>query len=306
MQALSAAAESIGDVILVVGATGRHGGTGRFVAASLVRSGRRVRALVRQEDERVQFLKELGAEIVVGDLRDRCSLKPALHGVLSAFFTYPVAGGIVDAAANFSSAGREAGLRRIVVMSMAASHPESPSHLGRAQWLAEQVLEWAGFSCLHLRIAAFFIENLMLLHGADIYRDGIIRNSYPGDVPLPWIGAEDAARVAVAAMLWPERFGSAKEVYPSGGNRYSFTEIAATLTRQLGRPVRHETITSESWQEHLRGQRHRDARINEDMARHIAALGAATRRPLAIEDSFEVLTGVKARSLEEGLQATLG
>jgi uncharacterized protein YbjT (DUF2867 family) len=61
---------------------------------------------------------------------------------------------VVDAAANFASAGRAAGLKRVVVMSMGASHPKSPSHLGRAQWLAEELLEWAGFSCLHLPIAA--------------------------------------------------------------------------------------------------------------------------------------------------------
>src|SRR5689334_319713 len=133
--------------ILVVGATGRHGGTGASVARLLRDRGLPVRALARSADERVAPLEARGAEIVTGDLHDRRSLKAALDGVEVAYFAYPVAGGIVDAAANFASAGRAAGLKRVVVMSMAVSNPDSASHLGRAQWIAEELLEWAGFSC---------------------------------------------------------------------------------------------------------------------------------------------------------------
>ena len=129
--------------ILITGATGRHGGTGAHLARRLREAGRSVRALVRRLDERTAPLQALGAEIVVGDLHDRASLVPALEGVGSAYFTYPVNGGIVQAAANFAAAARQVGGRpRVVVMSVGVSHPESPSHLGRAQWLAEEVLGW--------------------------------------------------------------------------------------------------------------------------------------------------------------------
>jgi uncharacterized protein YbjT (DUF2867 family) len=39
---------------------------------------------------------------------------------------------------------------------------DSPSPQGRAQWVAEQIFEWAGFRGVHLRIAAFFMENVPL------------------------------------------------------------------------------------------------------------------------------------------------
>ncbi|MFX9962082.1 NAD(P)H-binding protein, partial [Acinetobacter baumannii] len=92
----------------------------------------------------------LGIDVVAGDLHDRHTLAAALADVETAYFAYPVAAGIVDAAANFAAAGRAAGLKRVVVMSMGVSRPDSPSHLGRAQYLAEEMLEWAGFGCLHL------------------------------------------------------------------------------------------------------------------------------------------------------------
>jgi uncharacterized protein YbjT (DUF2867 family) len=169
--------------ILVLGTTGRDGGTGATVARLLRESGARVRASTRTIDARLAPVGAIGAEIVTGDLHDRRSLKRALEGVEVAYFMYPVAAEIVDAAANFASAGRVAGLKRVVVMSMAVPHSESMSHLGRAQWLAEEVLERAGFSCLHLRIAALFFENLELLHRDDILGDGVILNSFP-DIAL--------------------------------------------------------------------------------------------------------------------------
>jgi uncharacterized protein YbjT (DUF2867 family) len=201
--------------IFVVGGTGRHGGTGAYVARQLVTLGIPIRALVRQRDDRAKALEGIGAKVVVGDLRDRRSLIPALEGTAAAYFTYPIASGIVDAAANFASAARAAGLKRLVVMSMGPAHPDSPSHLGRAQWLAEELLEWSGLSCIHLRIAALFFENLELLHSEDILGDGVIRNSFP-DLPMNWISGEDAGKLAIAALRFPERFGDKSAIYPTG------------------------------------------------------------------------------------------
>jgi uncharacterized protein YbjT (DUF2867 family) len=98
----------------------------------------------RSESVRTKSLASLGAEIAFGDFNDRKSLVRALDGVDTATFTYPVNSGIVPAAATFASAAREHEVPlRTIVMSMAVAHPESPSHLGRAQWLAEEVLAWS-------------------------------------------------------------------------------------------------------------------------------------------------------------------
>ena len=50
--------------ILVTGAAGRVGGVGRTVTELLLRQGKAVRAMVRNEDERAQALRDMGAEVV--------------------------------------------------------------------------------------------------------------------------------------------------------------------------------------------------------------------------------------------------
>jgi uncharacterized protein YbjT (DUF2867 family) len=289
--------------ILVVGATGSHGGTGLTVAEVLRKRGREVRALARSEGPRTDVLRALGAKIAIGDLHDRKSLLAALDGVEVAYFAYPVAGGIVDAATNFASAGRATGLRRVVVMSMATSNPDSPSHLGRAQWLAEEVLGWAGFSCLFLRFVAFFFENISLLHSADILSDGVLQNSF-ADRSLPWIAGEDAGKVAVAALLHPERFGDTAAVYPTGGYQYRYSEIAALLARHLDRSITHKTVPQELWTARLAALGENDRRINPDMARHISALGAAFRgTPPPLNKMVEEVTHERPSSLEQALES---
>jgi NAD(P)H dehydrogenase (quinone) len=102
----------------------------------------------------------LAPKIVVGDSANYASLLAALENVESAYFCYPVGAGIAEAAGLFATARRVQGLKRIVDLSLAATRPDSPSPQGRAQWVAEQIFEWAGFAGVHLRIAAFFMESL--------------------------------------------------------------------------------------------------------------------------------------------------
>jgi len=288
--------------ILVVGATGRHGGTGTTVARTLLARGIPVRALVRTVDARVEPLKTLGAQIVMGDLHDRSSLVEAMSGIETAFFTYPISGGIVDAAANFASAGRAVGLKRVVVMSMAPSHPQSPSHLGRAQWLAEEAMEWAGFTCLHLRIAAVFFENLELLHRAEIEHEGVIRNSFT-DIPVSWIASEDAARVAVAALLHPGKFGSDTAVYPGAPMQYTQSDIARIVGAYLGRTLRHENISREAWYHSIVELCATNDRVNPDMAGHISAVAASLTKPFPPNDIIRSVTGQAPMSLERALES---
>jgi len=272
------------------------------VVRQLIKLGVPVRALVRQRDDRAAALEEIGTKVVVGDLRDRRSLIPAFEGTVTAYFTYPITGGIVDAAANFASAARAGGLKRLVVMSMGPANPDSPSHLGRAQWLAEELLEWSGLSCIHLRIASLFFENLELLHREDILGDGVIRNSFP-DLPMNWIAGADAGKLAVAALRFPERFGDKTAVYPTGSEKFTHSEVAGIIGRHLGRSLRYETISAEAWQTRLMELSEHDGRINLDMARHISTVGAAMRKPFPINDMFGAVTREQAMTLDEALRS---
>jgi uncharacterized protein YbjT (DUF2867 family) len=241
--------------ILVTGATGRHGSTGAHVARRLLEEGRPVRILARTPGERTDALAALGAEVVAGDLHDRRSLVTALADVDEAYFTYPVEAGIVSAAANYTAAVRESGRAvRTVVMSMGPSNPLHPSDLGRAQWLAEEVMTWGGLDVLVLRVMATFHQNLLALHGDSIRRDGLLRNSF-GDGPVGWINGRDAGELAVAALLRP----------------------AAILTEELGRSITFEPVSAQAWREDLvqLADEYPGGVVNTAMAGHISNVGEA-------------------------------
>src|SRR5438445_13670520 len=93
--------------ILITGATGRHGGTGTYLARRLREAGRSVRALVRRLDERTAPLQALGAEILVGDLHDRASLVPSLVCVGLGYFTYAAISGMLHRGANLAAGAQQ-------------------------------------------------------------------------------------------------------------------------------------------------------------------------------------------------------
>src|SRR6201989_1650797 len=111
------------EVVLVIGATGRHGGSGARVVERLQAAGRVVRALVRSDDDRAQRLRESGVQTLLGGLPDRPDpLLPALDGAESVYVAYPVAAGVAIALANVASVIHELGSSpHVVIMGAAAA-----------------------------------------------------------------------------------------------------------------------------------------------------------------------------------------
>jgi NAD(P)H dehydrogenase (quinone) len=238
-----------GTPILITGATGRQGGTGLAAAKELLNRGYAVRTLVRKLDTRAEILRELGAEVMVGDYSNYSSLLAALEGVESAYFCYPVAAGIAEAAGLFAGAGRQQGLKRIVDMSLATTAVDSPSPQGRAQWVAEKIFEWAGMGGVHLRIAAFFMENITLIDGLGIRTNARIANSF-GDKPLSWISGEDVGTIAASLLADPELY-TERVLIAGGVERLTFREVASTVSAAVGQPVRYEELTPPQWKAEL-------------------------------------------------------
>src|SRR6266498_4345680 len=101
--------------ILVTGAAGgTQGSTGRLVASLLLKQGIAVRALVHKLDVRSDELRTQGAEVVEGDLLNPASVQAEMQDVKRAYFTYPVADGLLEAATIFSDAARAAGMEMVV------------------------------------------------------------------------------------------------------------------------------------------------------------------------------------------------
>jgi uncharacterized protein YbjT (DUF2867 family) len=259
--------------VLVIGATGRHGNTGATVVDRLIAQGRNVRVLTRTNNERVDALRHKGASVVIGDLHDRSTLPAAVNGVSAVYFTYPIAPGVIPAAANLASVLVELGQRpHVVVMSMAVSSHDHPSALGRAQAIAEEILIWAGLNPTVLRVAALFHENVLILHRESIRQHGVITNSF-GAGRAPWIGGQDAAELAVHHLLQPPP-PTPVVSYPPGGEALSHAEIAEIISAQTGQKIEFQPISHERWRDIMASQADSDGPVNPAMAQHISIIGA--------------------------------
>ena len=100
-------------MILIVGATGV---LGREATQKLILEGHRVRALVRTP-EKAADLKQLGAEVIQGDLTDPASLACACQGVTSVL---SAAHGMLGRGKNRSELVDDAGHRALIDAAKAA------------------------------------------------------------------------------------------------------------------------------------------------------------------------------------------
>jgi uncharacterized protein YbjT (DUF2867 family) len=59
-------------------------------------------------------LEKLGAEVMVGDLRNINSICAAMEGIDGAYLVYPVQLGLIEATVNFALAAKEAGVFAVI------------------------------------------------------------------------------------------------------------------------------------------------------------------------------------------------
>lgn len=119
---------SANDTVLVTGATGH---VGSRLVPELVRRGRTVRALSRQEREGAP-----GVETAVGDVLDRDSLDRALDGIGAAYYlvhgladTDDLEDVELESAHTFAAAARAAGVGRVVYLGGLAHGDDLTDHL---------------------------------------------------------------------------------------------------------------------------------------------------------------------------------
>jgi len=297
--------------ILVAGASGgTHGATGHRLTRLLGERNIPVRALVRTLDDRSDSLRDIGAEIVTGDLLDIESVRKAPKGIESAYFCYPIRPGMLEAAAIFAQAAREEGVKFIVLLSIGPAADQSPSPWLRKSWLAEQIFAWSGIPTFSLR-AAIFYENLFWQFAKGIKEQSEVQAPFgSGDGMVPPIAAQDVARLASAALQKPEAF--AGQTLLAFGSLESLNDIAEDLTQLLGRPIHYREITVE---ELLNQPAFRDNAQNEDQKGHAEVIWpiiygkyqdpALVSTISSLSGLFQQLTGEAPLSIHEWLKENI-
>jgi uncharacterized protein YbjT (DUF2867 family) len=248
------------------GSSGREGSTGRQVAELLLARGIAVRAFVHAEDERADRLRGLGAEVVIGDLREIADVEPAMAGVDRVFFTYPVIDGLLAASAVVASAARGAGVQRLVEVSQLWPDLEAPSARTREHRVSERVFDAAGVGAVHLRATVFY-ENFAASSAA--VRDGIYAMPFgSGTNVVPMIAASDVAKVGAAVLT--DLSQPVDDVYRLIGAVRTVEELAADFADDVGAPVRYVAVDEDQWR---RGAV--QAGLPEHTAQHLSTFGRA-------------------------------
>ena len=203
------------------------GGTGK--------TGRRV----------VKRLKARGLPVRVGsrsgeppfDWEDEATWAPALQNVGSVYVSYHpdlAVPGAVAKVRSFAELAAESGVRRLVLLS------------GRGEeeaQRAERVVQDAGAQWTIVRCSWFsqnFSENYLL--------DPILSGEVAlpaGDVPEPFVDADDIADVAVAAL---REDGHAGQIYELTGPRLlTFEEAVGEISRPAAREIRYVPVSVQEY-----------------------------------------------------------
>lgn len=241
--------------ILMTGAAGDLGAIGRNLTALLLNKGHKVRALVRREDERAEALRQLGAEVVQGDLTDLDSMYRAIDGVARIYFGMSVSPAYLEATVNTVAVAKHHGIEAFVNMSQMTvtqmsitETTDSPQH--KQHWLAEQALAWSGLPVVTVR-PTVFLESFFLRLAAAGVRDNEELALPLGNSKTSPISAVDVAR-AVSVILDNPASHIGQVYNLTGFESADLDHYARVFSEALGRKIRYRDVPLSAWTDQLR------------------------------------------------------
>jgi uncharacterized protein YbjT (DUF2867 family) len=181
------------------GAAGRVGGVGRTIAELLLKQGNAVRAMVRNEDKRAQVLREMGAEIAVGNLLDLETMHRVIAGCETMYFGMSVSDDYLAATVNTAAVAKHHGVKAFINMSQMtlsqmSINDTTPSPQHKLHWLAEQALNWSSLPVVHVR-PTVLLEGFFVIFTSDSVRESNQIRLPFGEGKTSPVAVEDVARV---------------------------------------------------------------------------------------------------------------
>ena len=251
-------------IVAVVGATGAQGGG--LVRAILAEENGpfQARAITRKAgSDRARELAQLGAEVVEADLDDQPSVERAFAGAHGAycvtnFWEHFSPDKEQSHARNMARAAKAAGLKHVIWSTLEDTREwvpldddRMPTLMGKykvphfdAKGEANRTFTDQGVPTTFL-LTSFYWDNLIYFGmGPKPAADGVLEITFPmGDRKLPGIAAEDIGKCAYG-IFEGGREHVGRTVGIAGGHPTG-AEMAASLTRALGREVRYQDVPPE-------------------------------------------------------------
>ena len=237
----------------VMGITGQIGGV---VGHALLAANQQVRAVVRDADKGRAWA-DRGCEVAQATIEDAASLTTAFRGAEGVFVLVPSS---FDPTPGFPEA------RTIGVTLRAALEAASPARVvylstigaqaTRSNLLTQHTIIEEALGTLLTPITflrpAWFMENCRW-DVAPAREQGVIPSFLqPLDKPVPMVATADIGKLAAALLQEP--WSGHRVVELEGPQRVAPNEIAAAFTRLLGKSVRMEAVSRESWEALFRSQ----------------------------------------------------
>ena len=239
---------------LLIGVGSGYSSVSRLVAEILISRGESVRAMARRDDGRFDALRELGAEIVAGDLTNPDDVLAAMSGINRVFFNMGVSADYLEGAAVVTALARDREDLEVLVnmshmtvseipaTSTAASRPQ------RLHWLTEHIMNWSGIPVVHVRPTVFLDNPLFtILASQSVTKRGLLALPFGRGRTSP-IAAIDVARVVATILADPAHRRHAYDL--TGPTVLDIDGLAEQYARALGRPVSGvdlPTTTSSTW-----------------------------------------------------------
>ncbi len=227
--------------ILVTGVTGMQGGA---VARRLRADGWRVRGLTRDPGgKRTGSLRELGVEIVGGDLTDESSLVEPLRDVYGVFaMATPFEKGTGNEIAQGRTLGDVAarvGVRHYVYSSVGSADRKTGIPHFETKVAIEKHLDGLDLPLTIVR-PVYFMENFLTFATQRTDEGLAIAVPLRGDTTLQMIAVDDVAAIVGIVFARPDRFiGKAFDV---AGDELTFPAAALALGAAIGEPVRYVQV----------------------------------------------------------------
>lgn len=228
-------------MILVTGATGN---VASLLIPALREAGEQVRALIRDESK-AEPLKDLGVDVVIGDMEQPETLKRAVAGVDKIYLINANGPKGSQQARNVIQAAKEYGRPSIVRQS---AYGTSKSRIIQQHEEIEKELELSGLAYTLVK-PTFYMQNTMMA-AQTVASQGVVYMPCKNG-RLGMIDVRDIAEVALKVLTSEGHEG--KTYVLTGPASISFHDVAAELSRAIGKEVAYVDVPLNAARESMLG-----------------------------------------------------
>jgi uncharacterized protein YbjT (DUF2867 family) len=236
--------------------SGATGNTGSVVAETLLDQGQPVRVIVRSE-EKGEAWKAKGAEVAVAEITDTTALTKALDGATGAYFMLPpdlanedFLGESMRRAEAIVKAASTARLPHAVILSsVGAQHSDRVGPISTIAHM-EKLFIAASIPLSAVR-PGYFLENIHDVMPA-VLHEGIFPSMIlPLGHKIDMVATRDIGLTVAEALITPPNLAH-RVIELKGARQYSAEDIAAELSRSLGREIAPVPVPQDAWVDTLR------------------------------------------------------